>query len=116
VVAAIGAAWLRLQQLSASPEGNLCIDPVEPSEAVLEQIAGIGATRILLTNRNHTRAANLLRSRIGARTAIHPKDADYARSQGAENDDSFDVGERIGPLRVIGIPGKSGCFGRSTSC
>jgi glyoxylase-like metal-dependent hydrolase (beta-lactamase superfamily II) len=107
VVAAIGAAWLRLQQLSASPEGNLCIDPVEPSEAVLEQIAGIGATRILLTNRNHTRAANLLRSRIGARTAIHPKDADYARSQGAENNDSFDVGERIGPLRVIGIPGKS---------
>ena len=89
------------------PEGNLCIDPVEPSEAVLDQIAGIGATRILLTNRNHTRAANLLRSRLGARTAIHPKDADYARSQGAEIDDSFDVGERIGPLQVIGIPGKS---------
>jgi glyoxylase-like metal-dependent hydrolase (beta-lactamase superfamily II) len=89
------------------PEGNLCIDPVEPSEAVLDRIAGIGATRILLTNRNHTRAANLLRSRLGARTAIHPKDADYARSQGAEIDDSFEVGERIGPLQVIGIPGKS---------
>src|SRR5512132_2086582 len=89
------------------PQGNLCIDPVEPSEAVLDRIAGIGATRILLTNRNHTRAANLLRSRLGARTAIHPKDADYARRQGAEIDDSFEVGERIGPLQVIGIPGKS---------
>jgi glyoxylase-like metal-dependent hydrolase (beta-lactamase superfamily II) len=89
------------------PQGNLCIDPVEPSEAVLDQIAGIGARRILLTNRNHTRAANLLRSRLGARTAVHPKDADYARSQGAEIDDTFDVGERIGPLQVIGIPGKS---------
>jgi Metallo-beta-lactamase superfamily len=53
------------------PDGNLCIDPVEPSDAVLEQIAGMGATRILLTNRNHTRAANLLRSRLAARTAIH---------------------------------------------
>jgi glyoxylase-like metal-dependent hydrolase (beta-lactamase superfamily II) len=27
--------------------------------------------------------------------------------QGAQIDDSFDVGERIGPLQVIGIPGKS---------
>jgi glyoxylase-like metal-dependent hydrolase (beta-lactamase superfamily II) len=89
------------------PQGNLCIDPVEPSETVLDQITGIGATRILLTNRNHTRAANLLRSRLGARTAIHPSDADYARSQEAEIDDSIDVGERIGPLQVIGIPGKS---------
>jgi glyoxylase-like metal-dependent hydrolase (beta-lactamase superfamily II) len=89
------------------PQGNLCVDPVEPSEAVLNQIAAIGATRILLTNRNHTRAANLFCSRVGARTAIHPKDADYAHSQGAQIDDSFDVGERIGPLQVIGIPGKS---------
>jgi glyoxylase-like metal-dependent hydrolase (beta-lactamase superfamily II) len=108
--------WSRLSErhgydfnsyLVRHPEGNLCIDPVEPSEAVLDQIAGIGVARILLTNRNHTRAANLFRSRLGARTAIHPKDADYARSQGAEIDDSFEVGERIGPLQVIGIPGKS---------
>ena len=34
------------------PQGNLCIDPVEPSEAVLDEIAGLGATRVLLTNRN----------------------------------------------------------------
>jgi glyoxylase-like metal-dependent hydrolase (beta-lactamase superfamily II) len=108
--------WSRLSErhgynfnsyLVRHPEGNLCIDPVEPSEAVLDQMAGIGATRILLTNRNHTRGANMLRSRLGARTAIHPKDADYARSQGAEIDDTFDIGERIGPLQVIGIPGKS---------
>ena len=89
------------------PQGNLCIDPVEPSEAVLDQIAGLGATRILLTNRNHTRAANLFRARLGARTAIHPKDTDYARGQGAEIDDALEVGERIGPLQVMGVPGKS---------
>jgi glyoxylase-like metal-dependent hydrolase (beta-lactamase superfamily II) len=89
------------------PEGNLCIDPVEPSEAVLDQLAVIGATRVLLTNRNHTRAANLFRARLGARAAIHPKDTDYARGQGAEIDDAIEVGERIGPLQVMGVPGKS---------
>ena len=108
--------WSRLSErhgydfnghLVRHPEGNLCIDPVEPSEADLDQLAAIGATRVLLTNRNHTRAANLLRARLGARTAIHPKDADYARSQGAEIDESLEVGERIGPLQVIGVPGKS---------
>src|SRR6266545_3334525 len=78
--------WSRLSErhdydfnghLIRHPEGNLCIDPVEPIEADLDQLAAIGATRVLLTNRNHTRAANLLRARLGARTAIHPKDIDY---------------------------------------
>jgi len=108
--------WSRLSErhdydfnghLIRHPEGNLCIDPVEPIEADLDQLAAIGATRVLLTNRNHTRAANLLRARLGARTAIHPKDIDYARSQGAEIDDVLEVGERIGPLQVVGVPGKS---------
>lgn len=89
------------------PDGNVCVDPVEPSAADLDQLAAVGATRVLLTNRNHTRAANLLRGRLGARTAIHPKDADYARRQGAEIDESLQVGDRIGPLRVVGVPGKS---------
>ena len=108
--------WSRLSErhdydfsghLIRHPEGNLCIDPVEPIEADLDRLAAIGATRVLLTNRNHTRAANLLRARLGARTAIHSKDIDYARSQGAEIDDVLEVGERIGPLQVVGVPGKS---------
>src|SRR5512143_3008692 len=82
--------WSRLSErhgydfnghLVRHPEGNLCIDPVEPSEAVLDQIAGIGATRILLTNRNHTRAANLLRSRLGARTSIQTPTMRAARER-----------------------------------
>lgn len=88
-------------------DGNLCIDPVEPEPGVLDQLAAAGATRILLTNRNHTRAANRIRARLGARTAIHPEDADHARREGAEIDETFEVGERIGPLRVVGAPGKS---------
>ena len=89
------------------PEGNLCIDPAAPSEEDLEAIARLGVERILLTNRNHSRAANGVRLRTGAKTAIHPDDADYARSQGAEIDEAFRVGEQIGPLEVIGVPGKS---------
>ena len=48
-----------------------------------------------------------MRSRTGARTFIHPDDAAHARSQGAEIDGDLTVGEKIGPLTVVGVPGKS---------
>ena len=63
--------------------GNLCIDPVEPTENDFAELAGYGVARILLTNRNHSRAANKVRAHTGARTAIHPADASHARSEGA---------------------------------
>ena len=87
--------------------GNLCIDPVEPAEETLEEIARRGVARILLTNRNHSRAANRVRARTGARTAIHPADAPHARSQGAELDDELRLGQKVGPLVVVGVSGKS---------
>ena len=87
--------------------GNFCIDPVEPSADDLEELARHGVARILLTNRNHSRAANKVRARTGARTAIHPADAPHARKEGAELDDELRVGEKIGPLTVVGVPGKS---------
>jgi glyoxylase-like metal-dependent hydrolase (beta-lactamase superfamily II) len=88
-------------------EGNLCIDPVEPSEEVVNEISRLGVAQILLTNRNHSRAANTVRRHTGARTAIHPDDAAHARSQGAELDDELSTGDKIGPLVVISVPGKS---------
>jgi glyoxylase-like metal-dependent hydrolase (beta-lactamase superfamily II) len=87
--------------------GNLCIDPVQPTAADLDEISRLGASRILLTNRNHSRAANTIRARTGGRTAIHPADAPHARKEGAEVDDELHIGEKIGPLVVIGAPGKS---------
>jgi glyoxylase-like metal-dependent hydrolase (beta-lactamase superfamily II) len=87
--------------------GNLCIDPVEPTAADLDEIARLGASRILLTNRNHSRAANKIRARTGACTAIHPADAPHARKEGAELDDGLQVGDKIGPLVVVGAAGKS---------
>jgi glyoxylase-like metal-dependent hydrolase (beta-lactamase superfamily II) len=87
--------------------GNLCIDPVEPSDEDLDELDRQGVTRILITNRNHSRAANKIRARTGARTAIHPADAAHARSEGAELDDELKVGDKVGPFTVVGAPGKS---------
>jgi glyoxylase-like metal-dependent hydrolase (beta-lactamase superfamily II) len=87
--------------------GNLCIDPVEPDTADLERLAELSVARILLTNRNHVRAAIRVRERTGAPVAIEPADAAYAREQGASIDGELRVGERVGPFEVIGVPGKS---------
>jgi glyoxylase-like metal-dependent hydrolase (beta-lactamase superfamily II) len=93
--------------LIPDPAGNLCIDPVEPSEEVLDEVARRGVSRILLTNRNHVRAANRIRERTGARCCIHPEDAAYAKKQGCVVDDEIRAGEKIGVLDVIGASGKS---------
>ena len=93
--------------LIPDPAGNLCIDPVEPSDEVMRELVRRGVSRILITNRNHVRAANRVRERTGARSLIHPDDAAYAKSQGALIDGDLRVGEKIGPLEVIGVSGKS---------
>lgn len=93
--------------LIVHPSGNLVIDPVEPGADDLSEIERRGAARILITNRNHSRAGNAVRERTGARSAIHPADAPHARKEGAIIDDDLRVGARIGPLVVVGASGKS---------
>ena len=61
------------------PSGNVCVDPVEMSDAVLDAIAREGVSVIVLTNRNHTRASARVRERTGAPVAIHSADAAHAR-------------------------------------
>jgi glyoxylase-like metal-dependent hydrolase (beta-lactamase superfamily II) len=87
--------------------GNICIDPVEPSDEDMAEIARLGVARIVITNRNHSRAANLLHGPTGAPVAIHPADAAHARTQGLEIDEDLAAGQRIGPLRVVAAAGKS---------
>lgn len=88
-------------------DGNLCIDPVQPGEHHLAEIERIGVAKILLTNRNHSRASNLVRERTGAPIFIHPDDAPHARGQGTLIDGPLRIGETIGPLVVAPAPGKS---------
>jgi glyoxylase-like metal-dependent hydrolase (beta-lactamase superfamily II) len=87
--------------------GNLCVDPVPPSDAVLERLAQEGIAQILITNRNHTRAANRIAERTGAQVAIHPADAGHAREQGAHIDAALEVGQQVGSFTIVGAPGKS---------
>ena len=93
--------------LVRDPGGNICIDPVEPAEGGMDALVREGVAWIVLTNRNHSRAANRVRARTGARTLIHADDADHARSQGTELDGALEVGGAVGPLEVIDASGKS---------
>jgi glyoxylase-like metal-dependent hydrolase (beta-lactamase superfamily II) len=88
-------------------DGNLCIDPVQPGDAAMAEIARLGAATILLTNRNHSRASNAVRERSGARVRIHPADAGHARGQGTIVDGDLEAGATVGPLTVVAVPGKS---------
>lgn len=108
--------WSRLSEphgydfngyLIRHPDGNLCIDPVLPDEADLDAIARDGVAKILLTNRNHSRASNAIRERTRAPILIHPADAAHAREQGTTIDGELHAGEKIGPLVVVGAAGKS---------
>ena len=56
---------------------------MEASDEDLAELARQAVARILITNRNHSRAANKIRERTGARIAIHPADAPHARKEGA---------------------------------
>ena len=87
--------------------GNLCIDPVAAPDTELDLLRREGVAAIAITNRNHVRAANTVRARTGARTLIHPADAAYARTQGAEIDGDLEAGGRLGPFVVVSVPGKS---------
>ena len=81
--------------------GNICIDPAEPTEDDMDALVREGVAWIILTNRNHSRAANRVRASTGARTVIHADDADHARSQETELDDALEVGGTVGPLEVV---------------
>lgn len=88
-------------------DGNLCIDPVPPTNDVLDRLTEEGVATILITNRNHSRATNQVRERTGAQVLIHPADASHARDNGTVIDADLQVGQRVGPFTVVGVPGKS---------
>jgi len=89
------------------PSGNLCIDPVELDASTLAALAAEGVARIVVTNRNHVRRAEVVRERTGAPIAIHPDDAAHARGQGATIAGTLRPGETVGPFTIVGVPGKS---------
>ena len=93
--------------LLRAPGGNVCVDPVEMSDAVLDAIALEGVSLVVVTNRNHTRASNRVRERTGATVVIHSADAAHARAQGAVIDRELSFGDRAGPFVALDAHGKS---------
>lgn len=93
--------------LFRSTGGNVCVDPVEMSDEVLDHIAREGVSLVVLTNRNHTRASARVRERTGALVAVHAADAPHARAQGAVIDRELAFGDRAGPFVALDAHGKS---------
>jgi len=89
------------------PAGNVAVDPVEMSDAVLAELAAEGVARIVLTNRNHFRAAAKLKSRAGARVAVHPADAEFVQRNGVAADEALAHGQRVADFEVLDAGGKS---------
>ena len=79
---------------------EIAIDPVEGD-------IDVPLRRIVLTNRNHFRAAAKLRAKTGARVAVHPADAEFVRKQGVEVDDDLNYGDQIAGFTVVDAHGKS---------
>jgi glyoxylase-like metal-dependent hydrolase (beta-lactamase superfamily II) len=87
--------------------GNVAVDPVELPDAGLDELQREGVARIVLTNRNHFRAAAKLRERTGARVAVHPKDAAFVEKNGVTPDDALAAGEALAGFTVLDAHGKS---------
>jgi glyoxylase-like metal-dependent hydrolase (beta-lactamase superfamily II) len=87
--------------------GALVVDPVEPTPEALVHIEQAGVRQVLLTNRNHFRAAARVRQLTSARVAVHPADAAFVREKGVTVDDELAAGQRVGPFTVVDASGKS---------
>ena len=87
--------------------GNVAVDPVEMPDEVLDGLQREGVKRIVLTNRNHFRAAAKLRERTGARVAVHPADAEFVRQNGVAVDDLLAIGDTVAQFKVLDAHGKS---------
>lgn len=89
------------------PEAGLIIDPVEPTDDVMGALSAAGATTILLTNRNHFRAAARVKAQTGARVLVHPDDAAFVVEKGVAVDGPLAHGQKVGPFTLIDASGKS---------
>src|SRR5260370_7536079 len=86
--------------------GNVAVDPVQMSAAVLEELGQRGVRHIVLTNRNHFRDAARLREATGGRVLAHPADAAFIRAKGVPVDGTLSPGLPTRPFPVPHSPRK----------
>lgn len=89
--------------LVAGPAGAFVVDPLEPDDdAVLERCRAAGVQTIVVTNRDHERAAALFRRELGAAIVVHAADAPLL---GLPVDRTVVAGDAIHDWRVVALDG-----------
>jgi glyoxylase-like metal-dependent hydrolase (beta-lactamase superfamily II) len=85
------------------------VDPVAAREDVCEAIEEASGrcdrTIVVVTNRDHTRAADDVRRRFGAEVWVAAGDADAIAAEGLVADERIDDGDTIGELCVVRVAG-----------
>jgi uncharacterized cupin superfamily protein len=82
---------------------NLVVDPLAPEEADYEQmLAAGGVAWVVVSNRDHERAAAAVAQRLGARVATSEADA---AEMSLRPDRLLRDGDAIGPARVLALMG-----------
>ncbi len=91
------------------PQENFVVDPLDGGEQVMEQIAARGGIAwILITNRDHERAAHAFVERFGARVAASERDAPLLRVPVAHalRDGETFLGATVLAFRGLKTPGE----------
>lgn len=89
--------------LFETKDGNVAVDPLPLDEESLQWLAGRGGlSAIVLTNRDHQRAAQALRERFGARVIAHAIEAERFATN---IDATFRAGDEVfAGVRAVAIP------------
>jgi uncharacterized cupin superfamily protein/glyoxylase-like metal-dependent hydrolase (beta-lactamase superfamily II) len=85
-----------------SAQGNFVVDPIEPDDATLESLRSRGVAAIVITNRDHERAAAAVAEATGAAMLASRLDAPLLT---IPVDGTIAPGERVHGWRVIGLYG-----------
>jgi len=85
-----------------SAEGNFVVDPIAPDEAILEALRGRGVADVVLTNRDHERAAAEVVRATGARVAASAAEAPLF---GVRVDRMLHDGDHVHGWRVLSFSG-----------
>jgi len=94
------------------PSGNIVIDPLEPDEDVLAHVAERGLAAVVLTNRDHERAAGAFAERFGVPVVAPARDAAEIGVRAAR---TFEDGDDVFGWRAVRFdgmksPGESALF------
>ncbi len=85
-----------------SPGGNLVVDPIDPGDALLDDLRARGVGIVVVTNRDHERATAAVVAATGAQVVASALDAPTLTSR---VDRTVEPGEVVQGWAVVGLDG-----------